>query len=221
MSLRTHAQTCDRTAVCQRPRRTGRCSAQITPCPDGSSSGAGLGQESRLPGGLWQISRRRPAISDAATSSGFAHACTDNRDACRRQETSKIGCLFIPIDAASPVAARASLQCTDPGRKNACKDLRGDLKRLVGAKKKALAVRTAGWKAFCARDVAAANPGKRQKFESALREMKAGRAPNSSPGCAGVLGNALVVTTHAHVSHRPPTEAKTLRAPRETAMFVL
>lgn len=135
MSLRTHAQTCDRTAVCQRPRRTGRCSAQITPCPDGSSSGAGLGQESRLPGGLWQISRRRPAISDAATSSGFAHACTDNRDACRRQETSKIGCLFIPIDAASPVAARASLQCTDPGRKNACKDLRGDLKRLVGAKK--------------------------------------------------------------------------------------
>ncbi len=49
MSLRTHAQTCDRTAVCQRPRRTGRCSAQITPCPDGSSSGAGLGQESRRP----------------------------------------------------------------------------------------------------------------------------------------------------------------------------
>ena len=52
--------------------------------------------------------------------------------------------------------------------------------------------------------VAATGRGKRQKFESALREAGAGRAPGYCPVCAGVLANALVGSIHARVSHRPP-----------------
>lgn len=81
--------------------------------------------------------------------------------------------------ASDLVTAHVLLQCTDPDHKNACKDLRDDLMGNFLEVKKASTVQAVGEKAFCVRGIAIINPEKRQKFESALREMGAGRAPGS------------------------------------------
>ena len=100
---------------------------------------------------------------------------------CDNEETApKIGCLSAAIDMDSDlVTAHVLLQCTDPDHENACKDLRDDLMKNFLEVKKASTVQAVGKKAFCVRGIAIINPGKRQKFESALREMNVGHAPGS------------------------------------------
>lgn len=75
--------------------------------------------------------------------------------------------------APGSATAHVLLQCADPDHKN-CKDLRDALMRNFLEVKQASIVETVGERAFCVSGIATINPQKRQKFEAALRRMKAG-----------------------------------------------
>lgn len=172
--MRTHAQTRDRALVCQRPGRVGRRLTCSRPVPTDPVPRRVLCKNASCPAAFGRDRGGDPRLPTPQRLAGSAHACTDNC-ACSRQETlPKIGRSFVPIYAA-PVCRPRAVAVHRYGPQKRLQRSRRSEEVCRGQKNTGCA--SCGPRRSALGGVAATGRGKRQKFESALREAGAGRAP--------------------------------------------